>query len=116
MGPENRVRQEHHIVAAEKHVGLLARNQKEVAIRKAPAPFEIDLLFLEAQGARIVWMRVGVEVSQDDDVDAQSPEDLSPLRTIVERALVGKHFAEMHVKVADQHLVPRDRFITFSMS
>ena len=111
MGPENRVRQQHHIVAAQKYIGLLARNQKEVTIGKAAASFEIHLLFLEAQRARIVRMRVGVEVSEDYNVDAQSPEDLRPLRTIVERALVGEHFGEMHVKVADEHFVPRYRFI-----
>src|SRR5215471_16621163 len=107
MGPKNRVRQEHHIVAAQKDIGLLARYQKEVPIRKATASFEIDLLFLEAQWARIVRMRVGVEVSQDHDVHTQSPEDLSPLRTVIERVLVSEHFAEVHVKVADEHFVPR---------
>src|SRR6516225_5169119 len=115
MGPKNRVRQEHHIVAAQKDIGLLARNQKEVLIAKAAASFEIDLLFLEAQWARIVRMRVGVEVSQDDNVHAQGPEDLEPLRTIVERALVGEHFTQMHVKVTDQHFVPRHRFINVVM-
>jgi len=106
MGPKNRVRQEHHIVAAQKDIGLLARYQKEVPIRKAAASFEIGLLFLEAQWARIVRMRVGVEVSQDDSVHAQSPEDLEPLRTIVERALVGEHFTQMHVKVLTSTLYP----------
>src|SRR5215471_13621314 len=107
MGPENWVRQQHHIVATQESVGLLARNEQEVTIRKATASFEIDLLFLEAQWTRIVRMRVGVEVSQDHDVHTQSPEDLSPLRTVIERVLVSEHLAEVHVKVADEHFVPR---------
>ena len=57
-------------MAAQKNIRLLTGNQKEVPIGQAAASFEIDFLFLEAQGAWIVRMRVGVEISQDDDVHA----------------------------------------------
>jgi hypothetical protein len=70
MGPEDRVRQEHHIVAAQKLIGLFTRNQKKVTIGKAAARFKVDLQFLETQWTRIVGMPIGVEVSQDYDVHA----------------------------------------------
>ena len=67
-------------MAAEGGVRLFAGNQQEVAVGEAAAAFEIDLLLLEAEGAGILGMRIGVEIGQDGDVDPQAAEHVEAQR------------------------------------
>jgi hypothetical protein len=92
-------------VAAESVVRLLARNQQEVPIGKTAAPIEVHLLFLEANGAGILGMRVGVEIRHVGDVDAQAAKDVDPSGMQVDGSGIVELFQKMHVEVADHHLV-----------
>ena len=74
----DRLREEEHIVAAQSGVGLFAGNDQEVAIREAGAAFEIDSLFLEADPAGIGGMRIGMEIAQRGDIDAERLEGGNP--------------------------------------
>src|SRR5690348_10919476 len=105
MSPENGTRQQHHVMSTQEDIRLLAGKQEEVMIRKPATSLEIDLLFLQARRTGIIRMPVPMEVSQDDYVDAHGPEDLHPLRAIIERVLVRQHFVQVHVKMAHEHLV-----------
>ena len=60
---------------AQRIVGLLTWNDEKIAIGEAAAAVKINLLLLEPQRAGIFRVRIGVEIRDACDVDAQSAED-----------------------------------------
>ena len=111
VGEEEGRGKHEHVVPAEVGVGLLAGNQKQVAIGEPRAAIEIDLLLVQPYRARVVRMRVRVEVGEDGDVDAEVAEDGQPGRLKVDSAHVGELLVEMEVEVAHQHFISGQRLV-----
>src|ERR1035438_169443 len=105
MGVVDGLGEEEHVVAAQSGVGLFAGNDQEIAIGEAGAAFEIDSLFLETDLAGIGGMRVGMEVAEGGDIDAERLEGGNPWRLEIDGAGVGQLLVEMEVEVADHYLV-----------
>src|SRR5712692_9688837 len=101
MSKEEGAREHEHVVASEISVGLFTGDEQEVAVGEALAAFEIDFLLIQAKLARVVRMRVGVEVGEDGDIDSQIAEDRQPGGLEVHRADVGELFVEVKMEMAD---------------
>ena len=98
-------------MAAERGVGLFAGNDQEIAIGEAGAAFEVDALLIEPDLAGIGGMRIGMEIAQRGDIDAQRFEGGDPLRLVIDGPGVGQLLVEMEVEVADHHLVAGQGFV-----
>ena len=68
---EERLREDKHVVAAKIGVGLFARYQEHVAVRKPLAAVEIHFLLAEPDLAGIGRMGIAVEVSKNGHVDSE---------------------------------------------
>ena len=92
-------------MAAQSGIGLFAGNDQEILIGEAGAAFEVDPLFLQTDLAGIGGMRIGVEVAQRGDIDAERLEGGNPRLLVIDGAGVGQRLIHMEVEVADHHLV-----------
>ena len=76
-------------MAAAEGIRLFRWNHQEIFVRDALGALEIDLLFFEADGARVLRMRIVVEVAQVNNVYPQCAEDSDPRRLVIEGTTVG---------------------------
>src|ERR1039457_5340955 len=109
--PVDRMRQERYVVATQRRLGLLARHQQESTAGEEGGARAIGLLLSEAKRAGIVGMRITMKIREDRDIDAEPPEYLQPAWLQIQSPGVGKLLVEVHMKMAHEHLVTRQRLI-----
>ena len=76
---------------------------------EALGALEVDLFFHEANRARILRMRIVVEVAQIDNVDSESAEDRDPRRLVIQVVAIAELLVEIQMEMAGHDLVAGQR-------
>src|SRR5712691_1585445 len=93
------------VMPAQINVGLLARQNQEIAIGAPAARFVIIFQLPQSQGARVLRMSVPMKVVDQRNVDSQRADGRNPGRYSVKAARVGQLLSKCRVEVSRHALV-----------